>query len=243
MTRLSETPNTYKFAEAQHGGLHLRLRDLDFVCRPAGALWLEAHGLLVVSDLHLEKGSCFATSGQMLPPYDTRETLARLKSEVESLSPRLIVLLGDSFHDTGGEARLHHQDQAQIEALARGRTLIWLAGNHDRQAPRSLPGEALEMLSVAGLDLVHEPTATPREFEVAGHLHPCARVRGRAATIRRRCFITDGDRIVLPAFGAYAGGLNVKDLAFDRILRRPPLAAVMGINRVHAIGWSRLEKD
>lgn len=240
---MSEAPHVYRFAEGRHGGLRLGLRDAEIVCRATGALWVEAYALLIVADLHLEKASYFAARGQMLPPYDTRETLARLQVEVECLSPRSIVFLGDTFHDGGGEARLHQQDHARIEALGRGRSLIWLAGNHDPAAPRGLPGEALKVFSIAGLDLVHEPTDTPRGVEVAGHLHPCAKVRGRAASVRRRCFVTDGERIILPAFGAYTGGLNIKDVAFARLLRRHPLAVVIGKDRVHAIGWASLERD
>ena len=240
---MSADPHVYRYAEGEHGGLRLRLRDAEIVCRTTGALWVETHALLIVADLHLEKGSCFAARGQMLPPYDTRETLARLRAEVECLSPRLIVFLGDTFHDGGGEARLHQQDHAQIEALGLGRSLIWLAGNHDPAAPRSLPGQALAVLRIAGLDLVHEPTQKPRGVEVAGHLHPCAKVRGKAASIRRRCFVTDGERIIIPAFGAYTGGLNIKDDAFAKLLRRRPLAVVIGKDRVHAIGWASLERD
>ena len=243
MITLREAPHSYDFGEGEHGGLCIKLRGVDIVCRAAGALWVEAHGMLVVADLHLEKASSFATRGQMLPPYDTRETLARLQAEVDCLSPRLLVFLGDTFHDSGSEARLEPRDHTQIESLGLGRTLLWLAGNHDRDAPRGLPGDVAEAFSVAGLDLVHAPTDAPDGLEVAGHLHPCAKVRARGASVRRRCFVTDGERIILPAFGAYAGGLNIRDTAFQTLFRRRPLAAVLGKDRVHAIGWPSLEND
>jgi len=243
MIKVGGTSYKYDFRDHARGGLHLRVREVDVVCRAAGALWLENHAILIVADLHLEKGSAFASRGQMLPPYDTRETLARLEAEVAELAPRLIVFLGDTFHDDGGEARLDAHDHARVEALALGRTLLWLAGNHDRTAPRFLPGDTAVAFSAAGLDLVHEPTATPVGLEVAGHLHPCAKVRGKAASVRRRCFVTDGERLILPAFGAYAGGLNVCDVAFQTLLLRRPLAAVLGSHRVHAIGWDSLASD
>ena len=243
MSNTRDVPYKYDFAEHHHGGLRLRLRDVEIVCRAAGALWVEAHAVLIVADLHLEKGSSFATRGQMLPPYDTRETLTRLEAEVACLSPRLLVFLGDSFHDAGGEDRLDASDHGRLEALAIGRSLLWLAGNHDRTAPRALPGETAEVFSVAGLDLVHEPSTSFAGLEVAGHLHPCAKVRGKTASVRRRCFVTDGERVILPAFGAYAGGLNVKDATFATLLKRRPLAAVLGRDRVHAIGWTSLETD
>lgn len=243
MIATRDAPYDYRFAECDHGGLRLCLRGLSIVCRPSGALWIEAHGVLIVADLHLEKGSSFAMRGQMLPPYDTRETLTRLEAEVERLSPRMLVFLGDTFHDAGGEDRLEAAHHARLEALALGRTLLWLAGNHDRAAPRGLPGEVADAFSVAGLDLVHEPTEAPGGVEIAGHLHPCAKVRGKAASVRRRCFVTDGERLILPAFGAYAGGLNIRDAVFEKLLRRRPLAAVLGKDRVHAIGWPSLEGD
>ena len=243
MTKSLGTPYSYTFFDHEQGGMRLRLRDLEVVCRPTGALWIEADAVLIVADLHLEKGSYFAVGGQMLPPYDTGETLVRLEAEVERLSPKLLVFLGDTFHDSGGEGRLEVRDQTRIKALALGRTLLWLAGNHDRTAPRLLPGDAANIFSVGGLDLVHEPTETPTGLEIAGHLHPCAKVRGKAASVRRRCFVTDGERVILPAFGAYAGGLNIRDDAFTKLLRRRPLAAVLGKDRVHAIGWASLAGD
>jgi hypothetical protein len=216
---------------------------VEAICRPAGALWLASAGALIVADLHLEKGSSYAARGQMLPPFDTRETLDRLEAEAEALSPRLLIFLGDSFHDAAAETRLGEAETLRLIALARGRRLIWLTGNHDADGPRGLPGEVAESLMVAGLSLTHEPAAGRSPGEVAGHLHPCARVRGRGGSVRRRCFVTDGERLILPAFGALAGGLNVRDQAFTDRLARAPLAAVLGVHRVHAVGWGSLRGD
>jgi DNA ligase-associated metallophosphoesterase len=215
----------------------------EVVCRPAGSLWLEAQATIVVADLHLEKGSAFAARGQMLPPYDTGDTLERLEAEIESLDPKGIVFLGDSFHDGGGEGRLGSADLMRLTALARGRSLVWIIGNHDRDGPRNLPGEVLSSLTVDGLLLTHEPGAGPARGELAGHLHPCAKVAGVGGSVRRRCFVTDGERMILPAFGAYAGGLNVCDGAISGRLGRSRLAAVLGRNRVHPVPWSTLRGD
>ena len=229
MTATERSSYKYVFDDYPYGGMRLRLRDMEIICRPAGALWIEQHAALIVADLHLEKGSSFARRGQLLPPYDTAETLSRLEAEVAHLSPRLIVFLGDTFHDAGGEERLDLSDRRRLEALALGRAMVWLVGNHDREVPRDLPGDTGDAFEIADLHLVHEPRETPRGVEIAGHLHPCAKVRGKAASIRRRCFLTDGERMILPAFG--------------RLLRRHPLAAVLGRDRVHAIGWPSLEAD
>lgn len=233
----------YAFDPHPGGGLGIRVAGVETVCRPAGALWLENWQALIVADLHFEKGSAYAARGQLLPPYDTSETLGRLEAEVAALDPRILVFLGDSFHDRRAEARLAACDIARLTALAAGRTLIWVVGNHDRDGPRRLPGDVVAGLTVGRLTLVHEPAGGPTSGEVAGHLHPCARVAVAGGAVRRRCFVTDAERLILPAFGAFAGGLNVRDPAFARLLRRPPLAVVLGEQRVHAVGWASLRGD
>jgi hypothetical protein len=233
----------YEFATAPCGSLKMRLAAGEVTLRASGAMWLERARALVVADLHLEKGSSYAARGQMLPPYDTRETLVRLSEEVTALDPAVVVLLGDTFHDRKSEDRLARGDAEALMALAGGRTLVWVVGNHDADGPRALPGEIADEVALAGLVLRHEPRAGLSPGEAAGHLHPAAKVRAPRGTVRRRCFVTDGERIVLPAFGAYAGGLNVRDEAFSGLFARPPLAGALGRGRVHAVGWRSLTHD
>jgi len=240
---LSPPLPAYEFATAPCGSLRLGLAGAEATLRASGALWLAAEGALVVADLHLEKGSSYAARGQMLPPYDTRETLGRLEAEVAALSPTMVVLLGDTFHDRKSEGRLAGDDAARLRALSLGRTLVWVVGNHDADGPQDLPGETADEIALGGLTLRHEPREGPSPGEAAGHLHPAAKVRAPRGTVRRRCFVTDGERIVLPAFGAYAGGLNVRDAAFSGLFARPPLAGALGKARVHAVGWRQLAAD
>ncbi len=243
MNALTQTPFAYDYANADCGGLRTRIGASDVLLRCSGALWLAAERTLVVADLHLEKGSSYAARGQMLPPYDTRETLRRLAEEIAALAPATVILLGDTFHDRRSEDRLAADDAEALRGLARGRTLIWVVGNHDADGPRALPGEIADELALAGLTLRHEPQAGLQPGEVAGHLHPAARVKATRGSVRRRCFITDADRLILPAFGAYAGGLNVRDEAFAGMFARPPLAGALGVGRVHAVGWRSLVGD
>ena len=229
---------TPSFAGSPCGGVRAEIAGCGVLLRPSGALWLEAAQMLVAADLHLEKGSAYAARGQLLPPYDTGDTLRRLAGEVEALQPRTVVFLGDTLHDAAAEARMAAEDEQRLDGLASGRTLIWVVGNHDADGPRRLPGEVADELSVNGLLLRHEPRAGPQAGEAAGHLHPCARVVARGKSVRRRCFITDGERVILPAFGAYAGGLNVRDAAFGGMFRRAPTVVALGTGRAHAVAWA-----
>ena len=233
----------YAFGQAACGGLRTQIAAAEALLRISGALWLEAERALIVADLHLEKGSSYAARGQMLPPYDTRETLRRLRAEIEALTPTVVILLGDTFHDRRSESRLAPDDADALRDLARGRTLIWVVGNHDADGPQALPGQTADELTLCGLILRHEPQAGLQPGEVAGHLHPAARVKAARGSVRRRCFITDAERIILPAFGAYAGGLNVRDRAFAGLFARSPLAGALGSERVHAVGWHSLAGD
>lgn len=223
-------------------GLTLAGESLTFdLC---GGLWLEAHRTLVVSDLHLEKGSAYAArSGQFLPPYDTRETLACLHEAVARFDPARVVALGDSFHDARGPERMEPGDRAMIAALQEGRDWVWIAGNHDAAVNEGVGGRYADTLTLGGLTLRHEPTPGAADGEIAGHLHPCGKVAMRGRAVRRRCFVTDGHRLVMPAFGAYAGGLNVRDRAFEPLFPNGFTAHLLGDGRVFAIGRTMLARD
>lgn len=210
----------------------------------SGALWLEVYRTLVVSDLHLEKGSSFAArSGQFLPPYDTRETLSLLHEVIQRRDPACVVALGDSFHDARGPERLDPGDRAMVAALQEGRDWVWIAGNHDAAISEGLGGRYCASLALGGLTLRHEPLADCIEGEIAGHLHPCGKVTMRGRSVRRRCFVADRRRLIMPAFGAFTGGLNVRDPVFAALFRDGFTAHLLGDGRVFAIGQAMLGKD
>ena len=234
-------------ARTECGTLWLQIAGATCGLTCAGALWLPRTRTLALGDLHLEKGSSRARRGELLPPYDTRFTLDRLDAELERLAPDTLVLMGDSFHDPRAVERLLPEDALRLALLARGRRLVWIEGNHDVRrgvsALGGLPGEVADEVVVEGLTLRHEPRAGPQPGEVAGHLHPAARVAAAGRAVRRRAFLTDGERLILPAFGAYAGGLNARDPAFDGLFTRPPIAAVIGDSKVRPIPWTALLGD
>lgn len=221
------------------GARALHVAGVDFVADLSGALVWEDERLLVVSDLHLEKGSSFARRGVLLPPYDSAATLARLTQLVLHYDPKTVIALGDSFHDREAHTRLGGTDRDAIAALQRGRDWIWVAGNHDPDLPETeMGGSVVSEIYLGPITFRHEPTGAPGE--IAGHLHPKARVASRGRAIDRRCFASDGARAVLPALGAYAGGLSIRDPAFASIFRGTAFTAhVMGDRHLHVIAARR----
>src|SRR3984893_1337449 len=155
----------------------ITIAGVTLVADLAGALYWPDEQLLVVSDLHLEKGSSFAASGILLPPYDTATTLERLAGLLSRYAVRIVVALGDNFHDQGGPARLSGPDRATLFELQQGRDWIWIAGNHDPDPRDGIGGVFARSLALGSLVFRHEPRPQPSEGEIAGHLHPSARLR------------------------------------------------------------------
>ena len=217
---------------------HLAVAGVSLLADLSGALFWEAQRLLVVSDLHLEKGSSFAARGTLLPPYDTVATLGRLASVIARHDPKIVIALGDSFHDRNAHERLSVPDRGLIAALQARRDWIWISGNHDPALPSDLGGIVASEVAIGPIIFRHEPTGV--FGEIAGHLHPKARVATRARWMERRCFASDGERLVMPAFGAYTGGLSIRDEAFSKIFQTAGfMAHLLGDARLHAISASR----
>jgi DNA ligase-associated metallophosphoesterase len=209
---------------------------------PSGAVWWPRHRLLIVADLHLEKGSAFARRGALLPPYDTHATLARLEALVARAAPRMIVSLGDAFHDGRAAETLDESAARRLRRLIGAVRWVWVAGNHDPRPPPGLGGEALPELVIDGLRLRHLPDGGD-DPEITGHLHPKARMVGAGRSLTRPCFVGDGRRLVLPAFGAFTGGLNVLDPAIASLFARGFSAWLLGEARVFEVPHDRLVRD
>ena len=223
-------------------GLRFTLAGEAMEALAEGALWIVGSRMLVVSDMHLEKGSAYARRGQLLPPYDTRTTLQRLDALMQRVAPDAVIALGDSFHDREAEHRMHEEDAALLHSLVARADWIWIEGNHDPQPSPALGGRVAGELRLGALTLRHEPRPGATG-EIAGHLHPCAKVSARGRAVRARCFAADASRLVMPAFGAYAGGLNVKDDAFAPLFPKGCTALMLGRERVYAAPASRQVGD
>ena len=177
------------------------------------ALYWPRERALLVADLHLEKASWYAKAGQMLPPYDSRETLERLADAVKETGARRVITLGDNFHDSEGTSRLDPYAAGMLEGLTRSLDWIWITGNHDEQMHRSFGGTLVEELELNGVVLRHIAKRGETRPELSGHFHPKMRVKIRDRHISRPCGVVSrsantGDRMILPAFGALTGGMD-----------------------------------
>ncbi len=208
---------------------------------PAGALFWPAARLLAVSDLHLEKGSHFARHGMLLPPWDTKATLDRLALLVQHWRPEVVVALGDSFHDGGGSARLPATETARLRSMTSALRFIWVQGNHDPSPPEGLGGEWVESF-IAGKLIFRHQAKPGADGEVCGHHHPKAAIPARGAHVSRACFVADARRIMLPALGAYTGGLDVADPAIARLFPRGGRVFLLGRDRLFSFALAEARR-
>jgi DNA ligase-associated metallophosphoesterase len=209
---------------------------------PDGAVYWPAKRVLIVSDLHLEKASAAAMRGNLLPPYDTRVTLEKLHRLIRLYHPASVIALGDSFHDDHGVERMHAADRARLLQMTKDAHFIWITGNHDA-APSGLPGESTPQWQDGIFTLRHqaETRSTGKAVELSGHYHPKASVNTPALRISRPCFVTDSARLMLPAFGAYTGGLDVRDPAINRFFPRGLRVFLLGQKRLFSFGLGQLD--
>ncbi len=200
----------------------------EFALTGAHALYWPRERALLVADLHLEKASFFARFGQMLPPYDSRETLERVALAIRETGARRVFCLGDNFHDAGGAERLETHAAGMLAALTRATDWVWVAGNHDKGAVRE--GTLVDELSIAGLLLRHEARAGETRPELSGHWHPRLKITARGRRIVRPCWVASARKLILPAFGALTGGMDAADPAIIGVMQ-PARAvdAVLGV--------------
>jgi uncharacterized protein len=181
----------------------------------AGLYWPTERTLLV-SDLHLEKASAFASSGQMLPPYDSIATLQEIAALIAQYQPARVASLGDNFHDDDGEVRLAADAAALLRQLVVATEWVWITGNHDRNIGARWGGTSVTELQIVGIWLRHEAEKGERSPEISGHFHPKYRQLLRGRMVARRCFVRGPRKLIMPAFGAFAGGLDAQDVAIIR---------------------------
>ena len=207
----------------------------------AGEEWLLTEGralywprerALLLADLHLEKGSFFAGHGQMIPPYDSRETLERVALAIRETGARRVITLGDNFHDADGSNRLEPHACGMLEALTKAVDWVWITGNHDHGHDPDIAarcgGTLVEEIEIGGTILRHRAKKGETRPELSGHYHPRLQLKVRQRMIRRPCAVVSANegadgkpsgRMILPAFGAYTGGMNAADPAILKALQ------------------------
>ncbi|MEL7189494.1 MAG: ligase-associated DNA damage response endonuclease PdeM [Pseudomonadota bacterium] len=198
---------------ASDKGAPMEFAGHEMVLLKSNAIYWPTERALLVADLHLEKGSWYAQTGQMLPPYDSRETLERIADAVKAMAARRVITLGDNFHDDEGTHRLDPYAAGMLESLTRALDWVWITGNHDEQMPRTFGAEIADEMELGGIILRHEAKPGETRAELSGHYHPKMRVRVRNRHIARPCGVisrskTASDRMIAPAFGAYTGGMD-----------------------------------
>jgi len=187
-----------------------------FAAFPEGALYWPAERTLLLADLHLEKASWFAKSGQFLPPYDSEATLAAVTALVDRCDPLRLLCLGDSFHDPAGCERLGEDARAMLIALTARLDWVWIVGNHDPGFADLCGGSLADELEVRGIQLRHAAERNDPRSEISGHFHPKLRLNLKGRQVSRRCFVATAAKLIMPAFGSLTGGL---DAAHPEILR------------------------
>lgn len=212
--------------------------DEQLLLDPSGALFWPARRLLAVADLHFEKGTAAAARGQLVPPWDTRLTLDRLAALLRRWRPDTIVALGDSFHDRHGATRLMAADLARLRAITATARFVWVLGNHDPAPPDGLGGDAVAHFPVGPILFRHQAVAREAAPEIVGHHHPKAHVAARGGTICRPCFVVGPKRLMLPALGAYTGGLDVRDAAIATLFPRGGRVFLLGKDRLFSFPYA-----
>ena len=219
--------------------LHVTVNGETLLLDRSGAAVWPAEKTLIFADLHFEKGSAYAKRGSLLPPYDTRSTIKRMGEVVARHAPKRVIALGDSFHDGEAADRLDGEEREKLARLAAGAEWIWVEGNHDPKPPAWIGGSVAAEIALGGLVFRHVPGGGAPKGEVAGHLHPATTVRRSGMSVRRRCFVSDGARLLLPAFGAYAGGLDVRDTVIASLFADGFAVYALGRERVYAVHMLR----
>ena len=222
-------------------GITVDFHGLELVLDRSGVAYVPSERAVLVADLHFEKATALMRGGLFLPPYDTHETLAKLAAAISRFAPRRVICLGDSFHDVDAATRLSADARQSLTELSRRRDWVWLSGNHD---PSPAGFDVAAELRLERVILRHEPRFDRPEPQIAGHLHPCARIVQRGRSLRRRCFAQAKHHLILPAFGALTGSLNVCDDAFCNLMRHADARAyLLGTTTVHPISGRRLLPD
>lgn len=216
----------------------INLGGQQFVLNHEGILFWPEENIAVASDLHLEKGSHFALHGQLIPVHDSVETLRVLLSALEIFGMEKLILLGDTFHDQQGYDRMNNKARNLFKKLCESHEVIWIKGNHDGAFVPPHVGD-FEEFKVRNMTFRHEATKDDHH-EISGHYHPKANIKYKGARISRSCFIEDGTRMIMPAFGKFTGGFDIREDAIAQFFPKDFTAHLLGKDSIYSIPSSKI---
>ena len=189
-----------------------------FEILPSGAIFWPSEQILIASDLHLEKGSSFNHKGTFLPPYDSLDTISRLEEMIKITSPKKTLLLGDTIHDKNGLLRMSDEIKENFFSLFKKSTLILISGNHDEEL--AFPNLKLNpYYKLRNITFIHEMSSN-ESLEISGHFHPMINTKFKGIRIRSSCFVVTKNKIIIPSFGTFTGGLDIKNNGFPDIIKK-----------------------
>ena len=199
----------------------------EFVALPSGALWWPSQSLLCVSDLHFGKSNRLARKGQSwIPPYENQDTLLRLEKDLKTTKARMIICLGDSFDDNEGDRFLPKDEILWIRKMQEGKEWIWISGNHD-PSPKALGGSFVQSIEIGKINFQHIAN-TKESYEISGHYHPKIKLRLKGQSFTKACFLIDDNRVIMPAYGTYTGGLYCNREPLRSIMQTKAIAIMTG---------------
>ena len=192
--------------------------------------WLDKQ-IAIISDLHLEKGSSFGRSGQFLPPYDSEETLTKLLNSIKNYNIKKVILLGDTFHDKNALSRMSNKVLILFETFIKKYEVIFVLGNHETK----MQLENIKFFNEYFLDGIHfiHQTSKKNIYQISGHYHPIATIRTGSIKITGKCFIQEQYNLIMPSYGVYTGGLNIKNKIFKKIFKKEPNVYFLGKRSIY----------
>jgi len=235
--------------------IHHIFHGLELHLHASGAIWLKKLKTLLIADLHLEKGSSLAQKGMLIPPYDTRQTLEKLDEVMAYFKPEHVITLGDNFHDHKGPQRLSKQDLSLLNKLMQRAKFTWIEGNHDNpnyyksqlsvasQTNDEIFYNPVQHFQLEDISLIHDAAQGAKAPMMVGHLHPLALLKQRNVYLRKTCFFISKDICILPSFGSYTGGLNVRHDAFSPYWDDDTKIFMLNSNQVVQVPITKLVKN
>ena len=224
---------------------HFMLGDLRLEPDYSGALYAPDFETLIVADLHFEKASTlYEKTGSSYPPFDTHDTLLRLGDAIDRQQPKRLILLGDTWHDEFGFARMQSADHKMIQELIKRTETVFVSGNHDESVTGSGGPAMIFEIKLGEVVLRHEPLEDTNRYQISGHFHPVAKLIQKGRMIRRRCFFVSDKQCIIPAMGALSGGLNCLDPVYNRFMSHENRRVILlGHNRLFHLGMKTLVPD